>query len=196
MSSKLLVLLSACLSITLFPRAARGDTIDNFTLVGNGHTVTWSLPGAASFPDFSLFNFFSESAPATVDGISGYSVAGNYYVIFYPFLSVELFLPTSVFGTSALPLAGPQFTTFSTVPATNPPPYLPYDVIGGFIPGTYSLHDVLTNPATDFTLTVTQQTVAATPEPPSLLLLATGALSFAWLSTARAPIKRGNPTAL
>lgn len=186
MSRKSLVLLTALLAVPLLSLHAHADTIDNFTLVGNGHTVIWSLPDNAAFPDFSLFNFFSESAPATIDGISGYTITGSYYTIFYPGLSVEFFLPASVFGTSAFPLAGPQFTNISFVPATNPPPYFQEDVIGGFFPGTYQLHLLLSTPPDNFTLTINQQTTPApTPEPSSLLLLATGALSLGALCPRR-----------
>jgi hypothetical protein len=181
MIPKLRTLLFGCLVLALSQQAARADTVDNFTLVGDGHTVTWSLPGAASFPDFSLFNFFYESAPATIDGISGYSIGGDYYTYFYRSLSVEFDLPASIFGASSFPLAGPQFTNISFVAAYNPPPYLQEDVIGGFNPGTYSLQQLSAGPPVDFTLTIAQQTLPDTPEPPSLLLLATGALGFAWL---------------
>jgi PEP-CTERM motif len=174
----LLALLASALTL---PLTAHADPIDNFVLTGDGHTITYSLPATSAFPDFSLINFFDESGPATIDGVSGYSVGGLYY--FTGDIPVRLILtvPDAVFGVSTLYLGGPNFFSFTTEPASNPPPYLPFDIVTTFIPGTYDLQGesfpILQplEPPVDYTLTITQET-AATPEPSTLALLATGAL--------------------
>jgi hypothetical protein len=89
-------------SASLLSLAAHADTIDDFVLTGNGHTISYSLPATSAFPDFSLFNFFTESASITVDGIFGYVEHGDYYVILVgpsgPLMTLGV--PSAVFGTS------------------------------------------------------------------------------------------------
>ena len=173
-------LLPLCLlSLAFIPIAAHADTIDDFTITGGGHTITYSLPATSSYPDFDLFNFFAESAPATIDGVSGYSVNGDYYdPAFFQYVSLILNVPASIFGTSSIDLAGPSFISFLFVPANNPYPYLPYDVVPTFIPGTYTLNTT-TFPTTPYTLTIAADpSTAATPEPATAALLSTGILGL------------------
>jgi hypothetical protein len=178
-------LLSLVVIVSAFtlPLTAYADTIDDFVLTGAGHTITYSLPATSSFPDFSLFNFFSEGGQATIDGVSGYVVDGSYYVLGPP-TTLILSVPTEVFGTSQLRLGGPKFFTVNVVPASNPPGYLPLDVVPTFTPGTYTLveQDNFLQPlfpAIDFTLTITPETsTAPTPEPSTFSLLGTGALGI------------------
>jgi hypothetical protein len=59
-------------SALILPLTAQADTLDDFTLAGDGHTITYSLPATSAFPDFPFFNSFTESAPTTIDGVSGY----------------------------------------------------------------------------------------------------------------------------
>ncbi|GGG71002.1 PEP-CTERM sorting domain-containing protein [Edaphobacter dinghuensis] len=177
-------------SVLALPLAAHADTIDDFVLTGGGQTITYSLPATSSFPDFSLFNFFSESAPTKVDGVSVGTITGSYYVIGAFFPTLVLDTPDAV-GNPGLNLYGPKFFSVDYVPASNPLPYLPYDVVPTFTPGTYTLEDdgspinPLSSPI-PYTLTITQETATATtPEPSSLLLLATGLLAFAGLAATR-----------
>jgi hypothetical protein len=183
---KLLCPLLLLASVLALPLAAHADAVDDFMLTGGGQTITYSLPATSSFPDYDLFNFFSESAPTTVNGVAVGVVAGDYYV----FPPNPVFGPTLVLnvadtaGNPALILSGPQFFSVDYVPASNPPPYLPVDVVPTFTPGTYTLQNYgspfnpLSSPIS-YTLTITQETpTATTPEPPSLPLLATGALGF------------------
>jgi PEP-CTERM motif len=182
MRHTLFSLVLAASAFTL-PLTAYADTIDDFVLTGAGHTITYSLPATSSFPDFSLFNFFSESGPATIDGVSGYIVGGSYYVLGPP-TTLILSVPTEIFGTSQLRLGGPKFFTVDVVPASNPLGYLPLDVVPTFTPGTYSLAEQdnflqTLFPPIDFTLTITPETsMAPTPEPSTLALLGSGGLGI------------------
>jgi hypothetical protein len=183
-----LVFLSAAL---ILPLAAHCDTIDDFVLTGDGHTISYSLPGAISSPDYNLFTSFYASAPTTIDGVSGYTTDGQYFALIEPY-SLILSVPSSIFGESELsfgssPLSfpGPPFIAWSSVPANNPPSYQQDDVIATFIPGTYTFesfadfgYTAFNDPPVFYTLTITQETPAATPEPSSVVLFATGALGI------------------
>jgi hypothetical protein len=131
-------------SVLALHLASHADAIDDFVLTGGGQTITYSLPATSSFPDFDLFNFFNESAPTKVNGVSVGIVAGDYYVFLFdpsaPALVLNLVDPA---GNPTLILTGPQFFSFVTVPASNPPPYLPYDIVPTFIPGTYDLQTLV-----------------------------------------------------
>ena len=59
-------------SALILPLDAHADTLDDFTLAGDGHTITYSLPVTFASPDFAHFNSFSESASTTIDGDSSY----------------------------------------------------------------------------------------------------------------------------
>jgi hypothetical protein len=188
---KALFTLALLASAFTLPLTAHADTIDDFTLVGQGHTITYSLPATSAFPDFSHFNSFTESAPTTVDGVSGYVESGQY---FFPGLNVPRLLidvPSSVFGIGFLEFSGPVFFTSTTEPASNPPPDLQDDVVPTFTPGTYTLQSLGSSlqpfsPPVFYTLTITQETpTTPTPEPTSLTLLATGALGFISIAARR-----------
>jgi hypothetical protein len=179
---KALFLFALLASAFTFTRSARADTIDDFVLTGGGHTITYSLPATSSFLDFDVFNFFSETASTTIDGVSGYVETGDYYVEGPP-TTLILNVPSAVFGAPQLYLGGVKF--FSTVFEVMPEP-LPYTglVVPTFIPGTYTLDQqnnflIPLQPPVDYTLTITQETAAAaTPEPSSVALLATGVLGL------------------
>jgi hypothetical protein len=182
--SKALFTLALLTSALTLPLTALADPIDDFVLKGDGHTITYSLLATSSYPAYSLFNFFSDGAPATIDGVSGYSIGGQYAVVF-PYIDVIFNVPSSVFGVSQLYLDGPQFWSITTVPALNPPPYFQFDIVPTFIPGTYSLQGEVgpyfdpIEPPVDYTLTITQETsTAPTPEPSTLALLTTGAFGL------------------
>ena len=40
------------------PLAAHADPVDDFTLAGDGHTITYSLPATFASPDSAHFNSF------------------------------------------------------------------------------------------------------------------------------------------
>ena len=179
-------------SALILPLIAHADTLDDFVLTGDGHTITYSLPAMSAFPNFSLFNSFQENASATIDGVSGYATQGLYYAIppspLGPTMVLEG-LPSTVFGTSELVFGGLPFFTIGFEPATNPPPYFQDDVVPTFTPGIYTLRSLgfalqPFSPQVFYTLTITPE-VANTPEPSSLVLLATGALGIISLATRR-----------
>jgi len=179
---KALFTLALSASALILPLAAHADTIDDFVLTGNGHTITYSLPATTSFRDYSLFDFFAETAPTTIDGVTIVE-AGDYYSPFFPRVSLILGVPSSTFGSPQLYLSGPMFINFDFVPASNPLPYLPFDVVPTFIPGTYTLHQennflLPLDPPVLYTLTITPEASAATPEPSSVALLMTGVLGL------------------
>ena len=189
MMSKALFTLTLLASAFTLPLTAHADNIDDFTLVGQGHTITYSLPATSAFPDFFHFNSFTESAPTTVDGVSGFVESGQY---FFPSANTPRLLldvPPSVFGIGFLEFSGPVFFTATPEPASNPPPDFQDDVVPTFTPGTYTLQSLGSalqpfSPPVFYTLTIAQET-AATPEPASLTLLATGALGLISVATKR-----------
>ena len=184
-------------SALTLPLTAHADPIDDFVLTGGGHTITYSLPATSSYRDFDLINFFGEGGPATLDGVSGYNQVGLYY--FIANIPVTLILTVSDSASVAvldLYLRGGGFFTLTTVPASNPLPYLPEDIIATFTPGTYSLegesYPYLQPLDVYYTLTITQEAgTATTPEPGTLTLFATGILGFFYLATRRRTAKPG-----
>jgi PEP-CTERM motif len=171
-------------SASILPLAAHADTVDDFTLSGDSTTITYSLPSTVTFANFPLFNFFSQSAPTTINGVSGYNETGLYYdTEFFPKISMTLSVPSSVPGSPQLILTGPQFIDFN----------FESPVLGTatFIPGSYTLESLqFTNPLQPFSppifydLTITpESTPPSVPEPSSLLLFATGIASLLYRVT-------------
>jgi hypothetical protein len=148
-------LLAAC----LMSAAARADTVDNFVLTGNGQTETWSLPSPDPYaiqPHLELIFFqttvTTNGVPATED------------VDFY-----EAGVGLTVNG-----LYGPPVVSFSGGPAGY------VDVTfrtGTFALVGYSVGAIGSGVPIDYSLTITPATTA-TPEPSSLVLLATGVLGL------------------
>jgi len=177
-----LALLASALTI---PLTAHADTIDDFVLTGEGHTITYSLPNSAIVMDHPHGVILFASAPTTIDGVSGYNEGGDYYVPRLPLPSFILSVPSSIDGGS-LTLYGQNILEISQViPVSNPSVSHPDDLLVAFVPGTYNLtlfNSGSPNPPTPYTLTITAES-AATPEPSSLILLATG--SFCLLGVIR-----------
>ena len=174
--SSFIVLVSA-----LSPFAAHADTIDDFLLTGAGHTISYSYPATALFPDVE---FLYTSASATIDGVPGYSLTAVYNVYDNsPFPTLQLFVPESIFGYPMLHFQGPGLVSTVLVPTDQFDPFNPVGLQATFNLGTYQLtgvgvsFDQPEGPPSPYTLSITQQTAtAATPEPASLALLTTGVL--------------------
>lgn len=183
-------LLAAVFSL---PLAAHADQIDDFVLTGGGHTLSYSLPATTTFPDDPSVEFFLASANTTIDGVSGYFLTGQYDAIPSQIGTMQLDVPDSIFGYSSILFQGPQLTSTVLVPSTDP--NNPFDIAATFIPGTYSLEGAgmsspfePSGPSLPYTLTITPQgATAMTPEPSSLILLATGIFGLVGF----AAIKRG-----
>jgi hypothetical protein len=167
--SKALFTFALLASAFTLPLAAHADTIDDFKLTGNGTTITFSLPasppgnpltcppsGGACLPG-SQTNF-SVTTLITFDGVSAQG---------------GIDFPTGQFegGLLLAPplgrLVGPQLFEPD---AANPT----------FLTGTFTLEPFsATFPGPiNYTLTITPEISAATPEPSSLILLTTGALGL------------------
>jgi len=172
-------------SVLALPLAARADAIDDFVLTGGGHTLTYSLPATTTFPDDPSVEFFFANATTTIDGVPGYTVFGQYDAIPSQIGTLQLQVPESIFGYPAILFQGPLLVSTVFVPPTDP--FNPPNLIATFIPGIYDLTGAgqsfgtgETGPSLPYTLTITPQTATAmTPEPSSLLLLATGVFGFA-----------------
>lgn len=172
-------------SVLALPLAARADAIDDFVLTGGGHTLTYSLPATTTFPDDPSLEFFFANATTTIDGVPSYTVFGQYDAIPSQIGTLQLQVPESIFGYPAILFQGPLLVSTVFVPPTDP--FSPPNLIATFIPGTYDLTGAgqsfatgETGPSLPYTLTITPQTTTAmTPEPSSLLLLATGVFGFA-----------------
>ena len=180
---KALFTLALFASAFTFPLTAHADTIDDFTLVGQGHIITYSLPSSAILVEHPHAIILSASALTTIDGVPGYNEFGQYYLPGFPmFPSIILSVPSSIDGGN-LVLYGPWPLQVSEV---IPMGFgQPDDLLVAFVPGTYNL--TLGNlgidyPPPTYTLTITAES-AATPEPSSLILLATG--SFCLLGVIR-----------
>lgn len=170
-------LVAAFFGLTL---AAHADQADDFVLTGGGHTLTYSLPSTFTFPDDPSVEFFFATATTTIDGIPGYTVTGQYDAIPSQIGTLQLSVPESIFGYSSILFQGPQLDSTAFVPSGDP--NNPVNIVATFLPGTYDLMGAgqLPNfggegPSLPYTLSITpQDATAMTPEPPSLILLATG----------------------
>ena len=159
------------------PLAAHADTIDDFTLVGQGHTITYSLPNSAIVMNHPHAVWLNASAPATIDGVPGYNVGGEYYLPGFATLpSIVLSVPSSINGGD-LTLYGEWVLQVSEIiPIDDPSIAHPNDLLVAFVPGTYDLKTLLGSaPFPTYTLTIAAES-ASTPEPFTFALLGTGLL--------------------
>ena len=179
--------LAALASVLVLPLAAHADTIDDLVITGGGHTISYSLPATNVFPNFE---FLYASAIGTIDGVPGYLLQQGYASIPAPVGILQLFVPEAVFGYQTIMFQGPQILNSVYIPSDDP--FNPINIEATFIPGTYSLigegmlPGTLPGPELPYTLTITPQTAtAATPEPSSVALLATGVFSLLGFAAVR-----------
>jgi PEP-CTERM motif len=173
-------ILASALSITL---TAHADTIDDFVLTGNGETVTFSLPATGVYTLHLHFDNFQASGPGTIDGATA-TVGAAFYVPYFEIVQGAPDLSVDSNPLSNIPnLYGSIPYSWFVVPAEFPNPSDEGTFNVTFVPGTYQLQTGTTifdhpfTPPLPFTLTITPETsTAPTPEPASLILLATGAL--------------------
>jgi hypothetical protein len=187
---KALFTLALLTSAFTLPLTAHADTIDDFVLTGNGETVTFSLPATGVYTFHGHFDSFFTSAPGTING-APVTLDPTFYVQYFenvpqaPALSIFSKPPSNIPN-----LYGSIAYTWSIVPAQFPNPQDEGTLYITFVPGTYQLQTTgffpPFNPPLDFSLTITPETsTAATPEPASLTLLATGALGITSLAARR-----------
>ena len=180
---KALFTLALLASAFTLPLTAHADTIDDFVLTGDGHTITFSAPAIYSAPNPShMVTATLPDIASSVNGVGGYSLFISFWLPSWPFRSglgfeITPSLSTGVPGVfSDYELAGPDL--IELLPGTTPT-----FTVAEFLPGTYSLSTFFVIPQNTvggipFTLTITPE-AASTPEPSTLLFCATGMMGIA-----------------
>lgn len=162
----------ACFSILLFasmlmlPLAAHADSIDDFTLVGAGNTISFSLPASPRFYNnlgamghYAGF-FVTEPFSVTINGQTGPGGLLAFYSHFDGGLTLYNPRPLQVDNLTVL---GPTLYDGSFTHPT-------------FLLGTFDLTDY-GHLGNQYVLTITPQT-ATVPEPPPFSLLLAGGIGL------------------
>lgn len=174
---RLLLALVLLASASSLPRIAHADPIDDFTLKGDPHTITYSIPGTVTFPNSRFFNFFSAPAPIMIDGVKRYNETSLSYDT--ELFSHDSLIPAvpSVFQVTQLYLSGSPFIAFTFVS--------PQVGSAIFTPGSYTLESLnsfgfqpFLPPVVYDDTTRRKAPPPVVPEPSSLLLLIIGAVGL------------------
>ena len=166
-------ILLAILSSTVVV-SAHASTMDDFLLIGEGNTITYSLPDSAIVMDHPHGVTTGGTALTNINGVSGYSITSLYYVPRLPDLpSMVWYGPSSIDG-GVLALYGPWVVSDTVIPISDPTPDYTDNLLVTFVPGTYDFSAIDGTSVVSYTLTITPE---AAPEPASLGLFATGLLS-------------------
>ena len=149
------------------PLAAHADTIDDFVIIGGGNNITFSLPASppgnhSTCPTGIITSClpgsetdFSASTLVTFDGVTTLE---------------NIDFPTGRFGGG---LSLTQIRLFSN----NGQLFAPDAANPTFLIGSFNLSALTPStdpPTTAYIVTITPETTAATPEPSTLALMATG----------------------
>jgi hypothetical protein len=178
--------------LSLITVAAHADSIDDFVLVGEGHTITYSLPVSAIVMDHPHGVTLSETAPTTIDGVSGYTTGSTYYVPRLSGLPEMIWYGPSSIDGGTTELWGPWVVSATVIPIDDPTVYYPDNLLVTFVPGTYNFFEYTSSAVIPYTLTITPE-VSAVPEPDSLILAATGVLGVLGLAGVRSRRRTESP---
>jgi hypothetical protein len=165
-------------SALILPRTAHADTTDLFTLTGDSNTYTFTLPQEFTFPvSLHLVTVPPLITTGTINGVGG----KTFDVTFYTGIGNT---GESLIFDNVGNLAGSQLISFVSSSGN-------FDT-AAIDPGSYQLIDFANSIKSPdyYHLTITPETTSPTPpfvpEPPTLLLLTTGALALL-LATRIAP---------
>jgi hypothetical protein len=172
---KALFALPLLASALILPRTAHADTTDLFTITGDSNTYTFTLPQQFTFPvEYHLVTVPAPTTTGTINGVGGQTFDVHFYTgIGDPIESI-------IFNGIDLAGGGPLISFVSS--SGN------FDT-AAIDPGSYQLIDFANSiKGPDYYhLTITPETnPPVVPEPPTLLLLTTGALALL-LATRIAP---------
>ena len=170
-----------------FPLAAHADAIDDFTLTGGGHTITFSEPASTIIMDHPHIVYLTENASSTIDGVAGYTDLAAFFLPFPNTPEMTLTVPTFIDASGELTFYNSAtMLSYVVLPVPFPTFAYPDNLALTFIPGPYALNaDSLNAPPVPYTLTITPEAATPatpTPEPTSITLLATGTLGLLGLA--------------
>ena len=162
-------------SALILPRTAHADTTDLFTITGDSSTYMFTLPQQFTFPvEYHLVTVPAPTTTGTINGVGGQTFDVHFYT---GIGNTGESLTFDQVGN----LAGPTLISFVSSSGN-------YDT-AAIDPGSYQLIDFANSVKGPdyYHLTITPETTPPTvPEPPTLLLLTTGALALL-LATRIAP---------
>jgi hypothetical protein len=170
-------LLLPFLALTI-PHTALANTTDLFTITGDSHVYTFTLPEVFSFPDqLHLVALPAQRTTGTIDGVGGQTFDVTFFTdIGTSGISLE-FSGINVPG-GGITLAGAPLA--SLLGQSGTPGHF-IDTAEITAVGSGRLIDLASSPKLGpdyYYLTITPETDPSIPEPSTLLLLTTGALGL------------------